>query len=94
MKLFVSLVLLLAVVGMALADVAPQRKLSRPLVLLPLLSFDQPGLVGRWARVILGFFAPPLVPLRDKYSAPSLVIPEPPLCTSVCLRIPIQSIAQ
>ncbi|GEM_PF-2150484 len=95
MRKIISLVLLLALVGFVMADVSPARKLSRPLVTLPQESANQLSPVANLARVILRFFAPPYAPVVVRYSAPPQVVPiPPPVCNIVCVRMPIQSIAQ
>ncbi len=92
MKLFVSLVLLLAVVGMAFGDVLSERRLSRPLVNLQQDALDQPRFLQNVARVILRFFAPSYGSVEPRYSIQVPVVPPP--CVGVCVRVPIQALAQ
>ena len=94
MKRLLSLVLLVAMVGIAVADVAPERRLSRPLVQSQQLSVNQPGWSGAYAWVMLRFFAPSFWPAAPRYSAPRGVDPEPPVCDVSCYMRPIQGIAE
>jgi len=94
MKKLISLILVLVVVGIAVADINPARRLARPLVNLPQESVDHSGLLGPWARVLMRFFAPSYEPVAPRYSAPPVIIPIPPVCTVACLRMPVQAIAQ
>lgn len=92
MRLFISLVLVLAVAGVALANVAPARRLSRPLVILPQESVDQPGILGRVAQVFLRFHAPSYVQVKPRYSIQAPVVPVP--CAVGCVFTPIQALGQ
>jgi hypothetical protein len=94
MKKLTSLVLLLAVFGMSVASAAPVGWYARPLPNLQPASVDQPGLLGPWARVMLRFFAPSLGLVWGKYSAPPGIIPNPPVCSGACLRMPVQGLAR
>jgi hypothetical protein len=93
MKKLISLIMLVAVVGIAVADVGPGRRMSRPMVNLQ-QSVDQPGLLGPWVRVVLRFFSPSYRLVEPRYSAARQIVPVPPVCGVSCLRIPVQGIAQ
>jgi hypothetical protein len=93
MKNMISLVLLLAVVGMSVAVAAPPGWYARQQQNMQSESVDQPGLLGPWARVLLRFFAPSVWQV-GRYRAPSQDVPVPPVCSSVCLRLPVQGIAR
>jgi len=93
MKKLISLIMLVAVVGIAVADVGPGRRMSRPMVNLQ-QSVDQPSLLGPWARVMLRLFAPALSQVHGRYSAPRQDVPIPPVCGAACLLLPVQGIAQ
>jgi hypothetical protein len=94
MKKLISLVLLLAVFGMSVASAAPVGWYARPLPNLQPASVDQPGLLGPWARVMQRFFAPSVWQVFGRYSAPRQDVPIPPVCSAVCLRLPVQGIAR
>ena len=93
MKKLISLIMLVAVVGIAVADVGPGRRMSRPMVNLQ-QSVDQPSLLGPWARVMLRLFSPSYRLVEPQYSAAPRIVPVPPVCGVSCLRIPVQGIAQ
>jgi hypothetical protein len=93
MRFLISLVLLLAVVGIALADVGPQRRLGRPLVNAQQYFLeDQPGVLGYVARVVLRFFAPSFGRTDLRYSVRGPVIPPP--CGLACRIRPLEAVAQ
>ena len=94
MKKLISLILLLSVVGIAVADVQPGRRMSRPMVNLQQASLDQPGLLVPWVRVMLRFFALSYRLVEPRYSAGQEIVPVPPVCGVACLRIPVQGIAE
>jgi hypothetical protein len=94
MKKPVSLIVLMAVIRIAVADVQSGRKLYRPLVNQQQESVDQPGMLKPWFGVMLRFFAPSYRQVEPKYSAAPPIIPVPPLCGLACLRIPVQGIAE
>ena len=94
MKKLVSLVLLLAVLGMSVASAAPAGWYARPLPNLQPASVTHPGLFAPWARVMLRVFAPSYSPVQPKYSAGPGIIPIPPVCGGACLRLPVQGIAR
>jgi len=96
MKKLIALFLLVAFLGAAYADVAPERRLSRPLVNLPQASVYQPWL-GPWAVPMLRLFAPQwLVIAAPPGRAPLPLgdIPVPPVCDLACRLRPVQDVAQ
>jgi len=89
MRLLISLVLLLFVVGYAFADVPGYRRAPRPPVNGEPLDALKPGLPN-WARVMLRFVAPSVWPV---YRPPSfqkpLDVPVFPFCTpELCVPVP------
>lgn len=94
MKKMISMVLMLAVFGLAVASAAPAGWYARPMPNLQVVSIDQPGVFGSWARVMLRFFAPSQSQVHGRYSAPRLDVPVPPVCGAACLVLPVQGIAK
>ena len=93
MKKLISLALLLSVFGVSVASAAPPGWYSRQLPSMQSESVDQPGLLGPWVRVMLRFFAPSVWQV-GRYSAPRQDVPNPPVCSVVCLRLPVQGMAR
>ena len=93
MKNMISLVLLMAVVGMSVAVAAPPGWYAGQQQNMQLAAGDQPGLLGPWVRVMLRFFAPSVWQV-GRYSAPSQDVPVPPVCGGACLRVPVQGIGR
>jgi len=96
MKKLIALSLLVAFLGTVYADVAPERRLPRPLVNLAQVSVYQPWL-GPWAVPMLRLFAPQWVVIaapQGRAPVPLGDIPVPPVCDLACRMRPIQGIAQ
>ena len=94
MKRLISLILVLALVGSAVAGIAPDRRFARPLGNLVLESVNRPGLLVTLAPIMQRFFAPSWGLVLPRYSAPPLIVPVPPVCAGACMRLPVQGIAQ
>jgi|WetSurMetagenome_2_1015567.scaffolds.fasta_scaffold107151_3 hypothetical protein len=94
MKKMISLVLLLAVFGMSVASAAPPGWYARVVPNMQQASVDRPGLLGPWSQVVLSLFAPYLWSVQARYGAQSKNIPNPPVCSGACLRLPVQGIAR
>jgi hypothetical protein len=92
MRSAISLVLLLVVVGIALADVNPERRSARPLVNAQRHLEDQPGVLGQVARVVLRFFAPWVGRVDLRYGFRGPVVPPP--CGVACRIRALEAVAQ
>ncbi|MBM3332228.1 hypothetical protein FJY68_10350 [candidate division WOR-3 bacterium] len=94
MKKIISLILLVAVFGVAFADVPPARRVVPRPVNQPQESISQPGILGPWFRVMLRFVSPSYQLLIPEYKAPSELIPVPPVCGVACFRLQVQGIGK
>ena len=89
MKIFISIVMLLALAGSVMADTNPSRRLTRPLVIFPQESVSKPGLIWQYARVLLGLSAAASGPYRIVAPpAPS------PVCDLFCQLRPVQGVKE
>jgi hypothetical protein len=94
MKRLISVLLLVALVGSAVADIHPGRRPTRPVHNLPQEYLSQ-GLLGSLAPILVRFFAPSWWPVQPRYSAPrELDVPVPPVRDVSCLLRPVQAIGQ
>ncbi len=98
MKRLIPLVLLVAMLGTAYADVAPLGRQPRPPVNMSLESVYQPWLAP-FLQPLLRSFAPSQRPqvmvLRPAYGrARQGDIPVPPVCGLSCLMRPVQGLAR
>ena|SRR5512143_462842 len=98
MKRLIYLLLLVVMVGGAFANIAPERRLSRPLVYLPQESVSQVAWVGFLAVMMPRSIMPPWLPVGPiAFRAPKRpqVDPvPPPLCDVNCRLYPVQAIGQ
>jgi len=93
MKRILSLLLLLSVVGIALADISPERRLPQPPVNRPDAWVNQIWLAP-WARALMPFVSPSWRQVGPSYRAPGKQVPVPPVCGVSCYLRPIQAIAE
>jgi hypothetical protein len=94
MKRQISLFLLVALVGVALANVDPGRRQARPLVNGVQDSGYSWGWLAYMARVMPRFVAPYLLQVEPRYMAPSGDIPVPPVCGVSCWLRPVKASGQ
>jgi len=95
MKRIISLVLLLALVGIAVADVPIERRLPSPQFNLGILASGLPGWQGWVAPMLLQMMSLPYrqVPARSAMP-PSYIEPPAPVCDLLCPLRPLRGIGE